>query len=421
MGAHIEEVNQMGKRIYALAAALVVALAVLVGGSAGAGGTPGVTSSLISIGGTYPLSGPASSYGTIAPAVAAYFSYFNSLRQPQGKRGVFGRQIKFTYLDDGYNPAQTVQLTRQLVEQTKVFAIFNSLGTEPNEAVRAYLNQAKVPQLFVATGASEWGTLAKQYPWTLGYQPTYVSEANAYGQFISKKVPQAKIGVLYQNDSYGKDYIAGLKKGLGAKQSQIVDMEGYEVTAADVGSQIAKLKASGANTLCIFATPKFSIQAFAIAAKLGWNPIVFNNSVSATATLMGIATKSSSAQTTNGTITATYLKDPTDAKWDNDPGMKLYKKIMAAYYPKGNASDQFNVYGMSVAWTMVKALQGAGPNPTRASLMKAARSLNYSDDPFLLPGIKVRTSASNPFPIQQQQLTRWTDGKFVNFGPLIKG
>jgi branched-chain amino acid transport system substrate-binding protein len=411
----------MGKRIYALVAALAVACAVLVGVSAGAGGTPGVSKSLISIGGTFPLSGPASSYGTIPKAAAAYFSYFNSVKQPGGKRGVNGRQIQFTYLDDGYNPAQTVQLTRQLVEQSKVFAIFNSLGTEPNEAIRAYLNQAKVPQVFLATGASEWGALAKQYPWTIGYQPTYVSEAYAYGQFIAKKVAQAKIGVLYQNDSYGKDYIAGLKLGLAAKQSQIVDMEGYEVTAADVGSQIAKLKASGANTLCIFATPKFSIQAFAIAAKFGWNPIVFNNSVSATTTLMTIATKSSSAQTTNGTITATYLKDPTDPKWDNDAGMKLYKKIMAAYYPSGNVNDQFNVYGMSAAWTMIRALSGAGQNPTRASLMAAARSLNYSDNPFLLPGIKVQTSAKNAYPIQQQQLTRWTDGKFVNFGPLIKG
>ncbi len=411
----------MGKRIYALAAAVLVALAVLVAGSAGAGGTPGVTNKLISIGGTFPLSGPASSYGTIPQAEAAFFSYFNSLKQPGGKRGVFGRQIKFTYLDDGYNPAQTVQLTRQLVEQTKVFAIFNSLGTEPDEAIRAYLNNAKIPQALVATGASEWGTLAKKYPWTIGYQPTYVSEGNAYGEFIAKKVPQAKIGVLYQNDDYGKDYIAGLKKGLGAKQSQIVDMEGYDVTAADVGSQIAKLKGSGANTLCIFATPKFSIQAFAIAAKFGWNPIIFNNSVSATATLMGIATASSSAATTNGTITATYTKDPGDAKWANDAGMKLYRKIMAAYYPKGNVNDQFNVYGMSAAWTMVRALQGAGPNPTRASLMASLRSMNYSDNPFLLPGIKVQTSASNPFPITQQQLTRWTNGKFVNFGPLIKG
>jgi len=410
----------MRKRVYALAAALIAALAVLVGMSAGAGGTPGVTSNLISIGGTFPLSGPASSYGTIPQAEAAYFSWFNAQRVG-GKRGAFGRQIAFQYLDDGYNPAQTVQLTRQLVESAHVFAIFNSLGTEPNQAVRAYLNQAKVPQALVATGASEWGVLAKQYPWTIGYQPTYVSEANAYGQFIAKKVPQAKIGVLYQNDSYGKDYIAGLKLGLGAKQSQIVDMEGYEVTAADVGSQIAKLKASGANTLCIFATPKFSIQSFAIAAKLGWNPIIFNNSVSATTTLMTIATKSSSAQTTNGTITATYLKDPTDPKWDNDPGMKLYKKIMAAYYPKGNPNDQFNVYGMSAAWTMIKALQGAGPNPTRASLMKALRSLNYRDNPFLLPGIKVQTGARDAFPVQQQQLTRWTDGKFVNFGPLITG
>ena len=411
----------MSKRLYALAVALVVVLAVLVGQSAGAGGTPGVTSSLISIGGTFPLTGPASAYGTIPQAEAAYFSYFNSLKQPNGKRGVYGRQIQFTYLDDGYNPAQTVQLTRQLVEQSHVFAIFNSLGTEPNEAIRAYLNQAKVPQLFVATGASEWGVLAKKYPWTIGYQPTYVSEATAYGKFIVAKVPQAKIGVLYQNDSYGKDYIAGLKLGLGSHQSQIADMEGYEVTASDVGSQMAKLKASGANTLCIFATPKFSVQAFAIAAKLGWNPIIFDNSVSSTTTLMTIATGASSSQTTNGTITATYFKDPTDSKWANDPGMKLYRKVMSQYYPKGNPNDAFNVYGMSVAWTMIRTLEQAGQNPTRASLMAAARSLNYSDDPFLLPGIKVQTSATNPFPIRQQQLTRWTDGKFVNFGPLITG
>ena len=411
----------MGKRIYALAAALGVALAVLVGVSAGAGGTPGVTSRLISIGGTFPLSGPASSYGTIPHADAAYFSYFNSLKQPGGKRGVYGRQIQFTYLDDGYNPAQTVQLTRGLVEQTKVFAIFNGLGTEPSEAARAYLNSAKVPQVFLATGASEFDALAKQYPWTIGYQPTYVSEGYAYGRYIVAQEPQAKIGVLYQNDSYGKDYVDGLKKGLGSKQSQIVDMEGYEATAADVGSQIAKLKASGANTLCIFALPKYTIQAYAIAAKLGWNPAIFTNSVSATSTIMGIATKSSSAQTTNGTIAATYLKDPTDPKWDNDPGMKLYKKIMAAYYPTGNVNDQFNVYGMSAAWTMIRALQGAGPNPTRASLIAAVRSLNYSDNPFLLPGIKVQTSAKDPYPIQQQQLIRWTDGKWVNFGPLITG
>ena len=262
--------------------------------------------------------------------------------------------------------------------------------------MRAYLNQAKVPQVFVATGASECDALAKQYPWTIGYQPTYVSEGYAYGRYIVEQVPQAKIGVLYQNDSYGKDYIDGLKKGLGSKQSQIVDMEGYEVTAADVGSQIAKLKASGANTLCIFALPKYSIQAYAIAAKLGWNPIDLHQLGLGHGDDHGhrdeVVERPDHERDDRGDLP----KDPTDAKWDNDPGMKLYKKIMAAYYPKGNVNDQFNVYGMSAAWTMIRALQQAGPNPTRASLMAAVRSLNYSDNPFLLPGIKVQTSANEP-------------------------
>ncbi|MGI8422363.1 MAG: ABC transporter substrate-binding protein [Gaiellaceae bacterium] len=409
----------MRKRSIAAVVVVAAALAVLTGALAG-GGQPGVTSKVITIGGTFPLSGPASSYSPIPVAAKAYFSYFNSQRGAGGRRGVFGRQIDFQYLDDGYNPAQTVQLTRQLVEQSHVFAIFDSLGTEPNLAIRSYLNSKKVPQLYVATGASTFGNDYKRYPWTIGWQASYVAEAAAYGKFIVRKVPQAKIGILFQNDDYGKDLIDGLKAGLGSQQSKIVASEGYEVTAADVSSQIVKLKASGANTLMVFATPKFAIQAYAISAKVGWHPTFFTNTVAATSTILGLATKVSGAAQTNGTITASFYKDPANPALANDPGLKLYRQIMAKYYPSGNVNNSFNIYGMAVAWTMVKTLQGAGKNPTRASLLKAAQSLDYSDNPFLIKGVHVKTSATDYFPVEQIQLTRWNDGAFHTFGGLLK-
>jgi branched-chain amino acid transport system substrate-binding protein len=399
----------MARRVRILLAVAVVALAVAVGG---ASGDPGVTKSSILIGGTFPLSGPASSYGTIPQAEKAYFDWFNK------SHSIFGRKVEFKFYDDGYNPAQTVQLTRQLVEQDNVFAIFNSLGTEPNLATRDYLNQKKVPQVLLATGASLWGTQYKKFPWTIGYQPDYVGEARIYAKFILKKVPQAKIAVLMQNDDYGKDYLRGLRAGLGKQASKIVAVEPYDVTQADVSQQMVKLKASGANVLMDIATPKFSVQAFVIAAKIGWHPTFFVNNVSATTTLMNAATRLAGPEVTNGSITISYLKDPADPKLANDPGIRLFKAIMAEFYPRGNANDTFNVYGMSVAWTMIKALQGAGKNPTRAGLLKALLKLDTRANPFLLKGLRIQTSATDHFPIQQGVLARWNDGAFHNFTPV---
>ena len=253
----------------------------------GAASTPGVTPKLVTVGGTYPLTGPASLYATIPAAMKAYFSYVNARKGPDGRRGVFGRQINFLYLDDGYNPANTVQLTRQLVEQTKVFAIVGSLGTEPNLAVRPYLNAGKVPQMLVATGATTWGRDWKQYPWTTGWQPDYELEGKIYGQTIAHNAGNQKIAVLYQNDDYGNDYLRGLRAGLGAKAGNIAGAEAYDVTATDVKSQVAKLRATGATVFCIFATPKFTIQSYVIAHALGWNPpVIYTNSVSGTTTFL---------------------------------------------------------------------------------------------------------------------------------------
>ncbi len=401
----------MGRKVKVFLAAAALALVAVVGGASAS--DPGVSSNSILIGGTFPLSGPASAYGTIASADKAYFDWFNS------RSSIHGRKIDFKFYDDGYNPAQTVQLTRQLVEQDKVFAIFNALGTEPNLAIRDYLNQRKVPQALIATGASYWGTQWRKYPWTTGFNPDYVGEAEIYGKFILSKVPQAKVGILMQNDDYGKDYLRGFKKGLGAKgAAKIVDTEPYDVTQADVSQQMVKLKGSGANVLMVFATPKFSVQSFVIAAKIGWHPIFFVNNVSATASLMTAATKLSSPEITNGAISVAYTKDPADPKLANDRGIKLYKAIMAQYYPKGNVNDAFNLYGMTVAWTMVKALQASGKTPTRAGLMKALTHLNIKNNPFLLKGVVIKTSPTDRFLIQQGVLTRWQDGGFHNFGPL---
>jgi branched-chain amino acid transport system substrate-binding protein len=314
----------MRRKLSVLAALAVAVLAAgLAAATAGRTADPGVTSKRITIGGTFPFSGPASLYAPIGKSAAAFYAYVNS----QG--GVNGRKINFITQDDGYNPATTVQLTRKLVEQDKVFAIVGSLGTEPTLAVRPYLNQLKVPQVLVSTGASFWGSDYRKYPWTIGFQPNYVAEGYIYGKFVVDKVPQAKIGILFQNDAYGKDYIAGLKKGLGEQQDKIVDSEGYEVTSANVAAQVAKLKASGANVLAVFATPTFAVQSVVIAYKLGWHPTIFMNSVSATNTLMGLAAKSSSADAVNGIISAQYLMDPADPKYAKPGSLDLYKWIMA--------------------------------------------------------------------------------------------
>ena len=379
----------------------------------GAPGAPGVAAHSITIGGTFPFSGPASLYAGIGTGAAAYYAYVND------HGGVNGRKIDYVTLDDGYNPAQTVQLTHQLVEQNRVFAIVGSLGTEANLATRPYLNEQKVPQVLVSTGASVWGTDYKQYPWTIGWQPNYIAEGYIYGKFIVDKVPQAKIGILYQNDAYGSDYVAGLKKGLGAQQKRIVAQEGYEVTSSDVASQVAKLKASGANTFFVAATPTFAVQAVALAYKLGWRPTIFMNSVSATNTLMGLAAKSSNADAVNGMISVRYWMDPSEPKFAKPGAIALYQSILAKYSPKANPNDAFNAYGMAEAWTFVDALKRAGKNPTRASLMSALTHMNTKGNPFLLPGMRTFTTPSDRFPLNQAVLVRYQDGSFRPFGHLL--
>lgn len=414
------------RRVTLVALTAVTALAVSIPGAlartdatSGAAATPGVTSRTVSIGGTFPLTGPASAYGVIPAAMKAYFSYVNGRKGPDGKRGVFGRQIVFTYYDDGYNPANSVQLTRKLVEQDKVFAVVGSLGTEVNVAIRPYLNQVKVPQMLVATGATTWGRDWKRYPWTTGWQPDYVGEGILYGRQIRARTPNAKIGVLYQNDDYGNDYRYGLKVGLGKSKGLIVAEQAYEVTASDVRSQVARLKASGADTFVIFATPRFTIQAYVFAKLLGWNPpVIYTNSVSATDTFLTLAQRSGAGTLVNNTFSVQYAKDPANPAWDNDAGMKLYKSIMAKYAPNLKANDGFNFYGVAVAHAFVQLLRKAGPNPTREGIIKAFRNWKQAN-PFLLPGNIQQTNAKNQYPIRGERLVKFTDGTFQPITGLV--
>jgi branched-chain amino acid transport system substrate-binding protein len=394
------------------AVALVAALATFTGAFASSSADPGITATSIVLGGTSPLTGPAAAYASVARGAKAYFDSVNA------KGGVARRKVDYKIVDDAYNPAQSIQATRQLVEQDKVFAVFNSLGTEQNLAVREYLNQAKVPQLFVASGATTWGRDATKYPWTMGFQPSYQAEGWVYGQYVARTMKKARIAVLLQNDDYGKDLLAGLKRGLARSGSSVVAAEPYEVTAPDVQSQVATLKASRANVLAVFATPKFAIQAFVYANRLAWRPKVINNSVSGASNIMLLASEGGRNKTIEGTVTLNFLKDPTDPRWKNDPGMKTYRSIMGKYAKGANVSDVYHVYGMAVAFETVSLFRRLGANPTRTALMARARSITSPANPFLLPGIAVRTGKGDNFPVQQGQLQRWTKGKWVPFGGL---
>src|SRR6266446_1957834 len=396
----------MKRTFLLLAAALLASAAVVVTAGATPSATPGVTAKTILLEGTFPLSGPASGYAPIPAGMGAYFSYANA------HGGVNGREINWHYEDDGYNPANTVQLTHKFVEQDHAFALVGGLGTEPQLPVRQYLNDNKVPQLFVSTGATtfdrDWGL----YPWTIGWQPDYEAEGAIYGKYVVKNFPTAKLGVLYQNDDYGNDYLRGLNAGLTLQhQSQIVATSAYDLGSGAPVAQVAKLKALGADTFVIFATPTPTIQSYVIATKLGWTPAhVITNSVSATDAFLTIATKSGSTLT-NGTLTVEYLLDPANPVYNKAPGMKLYRQIMAKYDAKGNANDGLNLYGVAKAWNTVQVLQAAGKNLTRAGLMKAARNMSFTAkgknaNPFALPGVDIRTKGSYQYPISQVNLVQ---------------
>jgi branched-chain amino acid transport system substrate-binding protein len=375
---------------------------------------PGVTDTEIVLGGTHPYSGPASAYGNIGKGIAAYFSYVND------HGGVNGRKIKYIDKDDGYSPPQAVQLVHQMVEQDKVFAIFDTLGTAVNAAIRPYLNQNGVPQLFVATGASTWGHDSGKFPWTIGWQPDYQSEAILYAQDVLQNHPHAKIAVLYQNDDYGEDYNAGLKRGLGKHENMIIKTASYETTDPNVASQIATLKASGADTFMIFATPKFAIQAMVLAAQQSWHPVTYLNNVSAAVPFMNAAAKAGGPAAVSGIFTTVYLKDPANhARYANDPGMKLYNEIMGKYLPGADKDDGNYLYGVSIAFTMVDVLKRAGRDLTRKKVMEAATHLDEKDNPWAYPGVVIRTTPSSRFPITQMIAAKWLSSDWSPAGVLV--
>jgi ABC-type branched-subunit amino acid transport system substrate-binding protein len=390
----------------------LAAVAVLALGAGAATADPGVSSSEITIGGTVPLTGEAAAFGSVGPGAKAYFDYVNA------HGGVYGRKIVYRYYDDGYDPGRTVQLTRQLVEQDKVFAIFNSVGTANNIAVRDYLNAMKVPQLFSGDGSDAIGATPKQYPYTMGFLQSYRGEGAVYGRDLVRRSPQAKVAVLFENTDLGKDMTRGLSRAIAGKGPKIVASEAYEYTATDVSSQIAQLKASGASTLMLFATPKFMIQAVVATHKLGWKPQLYIASVSIEPTIMGIATVNA-PELTRGALSVAFVKNPNDPIWAKDPALALYRKIMKAYDPAGKPSDVYNWYGMTVAWTMVETLRLAGKKPTRAGLLRAATHLNLHGNPFLLPGIVIRTTPTQYFPLAQVYLYRWNNEQWVKSSGLL--
>jgi branched-chain amino acid transport system substrate-binding protein len=387
----------------------LVAAAAAVAVATAPAATPGVTASTITLGGTVPLNGPASAFGSVGRGADAYFKYVNS------KGGVNGRKIVYKYVDDGYEVPQTIQLTRQLVEQDHVFAIFNTVGTDNALAIRSYLNEQKVPGLFAGSGVSSLATDHKRYPWTMGYLPSFVGEGVIYGRQIASKAPKSKIAVLYENSDFGKDLLNGLKRGLHGK-GKIVATQSYEIADTSIDAQMARLRASKADTLMLFATPKFAIFGYVGAARLGWDPTIYVSSVSPSPDVMKIARLSAPKQV-NGSISIAFVKDPTQQVFARDKTVRLYHSILDRFMPGAKFLDVYNYYGMAVAYTMVDALRHAGKNPTRASLLNAATHLNETN-PFLLSGIHVRTTPNDYYPLDKARLIRYSNGHWI-FGKLV--
>jgi branched-chain amino acid transport system substrate-binding protein len=406
-----------------------IATAALVIGASGASAmtrgetaTPGVSKTLITIGGTFPLTGPASLYAPIPKGMQVYFTFVNSRKNKgDGKRGVYGRQIQWKYYDDQYNPSKTVELTNQLLLQDNVFAIVGSLGTEHNQAIRPLLNQRKVPQILVSTGASFWGTQAKQFPWTIGWQPDYISEGTAYGKWIAKNAPNAKIAVFRQNDDYGKDYLNGLKEGLGSKASLIVGEQTYEPTDTSYASQLSRLKATGADTWVLITTPTPTGRAIATAKALGWRPAtIVLNSVAAVDAIMPAVVRAVGADYVDGMVSSAYLKNPANPAYAKDSFVRTYYRTMHKYAPGIDARNTFYYYGFAKAYDVVRLLYLAGKNPTRQSLMAATRKMNWVN-PYAIKGVRDKTSASDAFPLSQFKLIRYHNGTWSEFGSLING
>ncbi|WP_027582080.1 ABC transporter substrate-binding protein [Bradyrhizobium sp. Ai1a-2] len=371
----------------------------------------GASDTEIRIGNIMPYSGPASGYAVIGKTQAAYFNKINA------EGGINGRKIKFISYDDGYNPSKTVEQARKLVESDEVLLIFNSLGTVTNLAIRKYMNGKGVPQVFVASGASKWDQ-PKEFPWTMGWQPSYQSEARIYAKYILKEKPNAKVGVLYQNDDFGKDYLRGLRDGFGERAAMIVAEESYETSEPSMEGHIAKLKAAGADVFINIAMPKFAAQAMKNVAELNWKPLQIVSNVSAS---VGGAMKPAGFENVQGVLSAAYAKDGADPQWDNDPGMKRLFAFLDKYYPEADRRDDAVVYGYGAAQTMVKVLQMCGDDLTRANIMKQAASLKEFAPDTLLPGITINTSPTDFAPIKQLQMMRFKKDKWELFGGIMSG
>src|SRR5213082_2051137 len=394
--------------------AFSVALAILAASSTGALAQKkydiGATDTEIKIGNIVPYSGPASAYGVIGSTEAAYFKKINA------EGGINGRKINFISYDDAYSPPKTVEQARKLVESDEVLLVFNPLGTPPNSAIQKYLNTKKVPQLFVATGATKWND-PKGFPWTMGWQPNYQSETQIYAKYILKQKPDAKVAVLYQNDDYGKDYLKGFKDGLGAKAaSMIVIEESYEVSEPTIDSHIVKLKSTGADVFINITTPKFAAQAIKKNAEIGWKPLHFLNNVSAS---IGSVIKPAGMENAQDIISSQYLKDPTDAQWKDDAGMKSWNEFLDKYFPEANRTDASVIYGYTVAQTLVHVLKQCGDDLTRENVMRQAANIRGLELGGLLPGVKVDTSPTDFAPLSQLQLMRFKGETWERFGDVI--
>ena len=395
----------------ALSAAAIFSIAVSGSAIAQKKYDTGATDTEIKIGNIMPYSGPASSYGLIGKTEEAYFRMIND----QG--GINGRKINFITYDDGYSPPKAVEQARKLVESDEVLVVFNPLGTPSNSAIQKYLNAKKVPQLFVATGATKWND-PNNFPWTMGWQPSYQSEAQIYAKFILKEKPDAKIAVLYQNDDFGKDYLKGLKDGLGAKASMVITEESYETTEPTINSHIVKVKSTGADVFVSITTPKFAAQAIKKLSELQWKPMQIVANVSAS---VGSVLQPAGFENAQGLLSAAYAKDGADPQWNDDPGMKKWSAFIDKYMPGANRSDGNLVYGYGVAQTLVETLRKCGDDLTRANVMKQAASLKDFTPDTLLPGVKINTSATDFAPLAQLQMMRFKGEKWELFGDIISG
>ena len=373
--------------------------------------TPGVTATEIKIGHTIAYSGPASSYGVIGKLQTAFWNMVNE----QG--GVGGRKINFISLDDGYSPPKTVEQVRRLVEQDQVAFLFNTLGTPTNSAIHRYVNQKKVPHLFIATGADKWGDY-KSFPWTMGYQPSYRTEAQIYTKYILREKPNAKIAILYQNDDFGKDYPAGVKDVLGDKFDKMTVVSSYETTDATIDSQITSLQASGCDALLVAAIPKFAAQSIKKVRDLGWKPLFVMSNV---AISVGTVMIPAGPENSIGMISSNYIKDSTDPRWANDAGMKEWRDFMNKQMPGADQTELSYVFAYSVSKTMLQVLKQCGDDFSRENIMKQAANLKDIENPMLLPGIKISTSPTNFHPIQALQMMRWDGKTWVLFGDVIEG